>query len=70
MPLRNPVEAINSVSKVKLKADPAPYMASIARVSERCLVCHPTLAVASWKRSISAIREALNEIESIYEDAP
>ena len=65
--LRDPLEMINSASRVKLKADPRPDMLAIYCIVEVCLRHHETLALSTWTSSIRQIREALENIEDIYE---
>lgn len=65
--LRDPQEIINSSSRIKLKADPEPDMRDIAAIAARCVRFHPTLALSTWRSSIRQIREALENIEDIYE---
>ena len=67
--LRDPLEIINSSSRLKLKADPTIDMALIREVAERCIRHHPTLALSTWKATIKTIRVALEDIEDIYESA-
>lgn len=67
--LRDPVEMINSVGRLKLKADPTPAMALIHATAERCLRHHPTLALSTWRASIKAITAAIEDIDDIYESA-
>lgn len=65
--LRDPLEIINSSSRVKLKADPTPDMARIADIARVCIRHHPTLAISTWRSNIQQIREALENIEDIYD---
>lgn len=67
--LRDPLEIINSSSRVKLKADPTPDMGEIFAVAKSALRHHPTLALTTWKSSIARIRVALENMEDIYDDA-
>jgi hypothetical protein len=67
--LKTRLELINESSRVKLKADPRPDMARIRRTAEVCLRHHETLALSTWRRSIATIREALENIEDIYDSA-
>lgn len=67
--LRDPLEIINSSSRIKLKADPEPNMACIAVIAQRCVRHHPTLAMNTWRASIRDIRAALENIEDIYDSA-
>jgi hypothetical protein len=69
MKLRDPVEVINSAGRLKLPADPGPDMAAIAAIAQTCIRHHPTLALSTWKSSIRQIREALENIEDIYDKA-
>lgn len=66
--LRDPLEIINSSSRVKLKADPRPDMLAIHEISRVCLRHHETLALRTWQTSIQMIRVALENIEDIYEE--
>jgi hypothetical protein len=65
--LRDPLEMINSCSRVKLKADPVPSMGLIATCAETCIRYHPTLAMSTWRANIATIRAALEDIEDIYD---
>jgi hypothetical protein len=65
--LRDPLEIINSSSRVQLKADPVPDMARIAHIAQVCCRHHPTLALSTWKSNIGQIRAALENIEDIYD---
>jgi hypothetical protein len=65
--LRDPLEIINSSSRVKLKADPTPDMLAIKVIAESCIRHHPTLALSTWRSGIRRIREALENIEDIYD---
>lgn len=67
--LRDPLEVINSGSRLKLKADPANAMALICSASQTCLRHHPTLALSTWLSTIAAIRMALADLEDIYAEA-
>lgn len=65
--LRSRVEMWNSSSRVKLSSDPTPDMAAIATIAQSCLRYHPTLALDTWKSSLRMIREALENVEDIYD---
>jgi hypothetical protein len=67
--LRDPLEIINSSSRVKLKADPGPDMAAIAAIAQSLIRHHPTLALSTWRSGIRQIREALENVEDIYSSA-
>lgn len=69
MKLREPLDIINSSSRVKLKADPTDEMWRVRRVAENCLRHHPTLALSTWRASLAAIRTALESMEDIYDSA-
>lgn len=60
---------LNSSSRTKLKADPTPDLVVIRDAAERCLRYHPSLAVPTWTRTIKVIRDALENIEDIYDSA-
>lgn len=66
--LRDPLEIINSSSRVKLKANPEPDMAAIVAAAQSALRHHPTLALSTWLSCIAVIRRALENIEDIYDD--
>lgn len=67
--LRDPLEIINSASLVKLKADPRPDMLAIQEIARVCLRHHETLALSTWRSSLTQIRIALENIEDIYDSA-
>lgn len=67
--LRDPLEIINSASRVKLKADPRPDMIAIMEIARVCLRHHETLALSTWRSNLRQIREALENIEDIYDTA-
>jgi len=67
--LRPSVDVINSSSRLKLPADPAPDMLRISRIAEQCVRHHPTLALSTWKSSIGRIRTLLENVEDIYDKA-
>jgi len=67
--LRDPLEIINSASRVKLKADPRMDMLAIAEIAKICLRHHETLALSTWRSSLRQIRIALENMEDIYDSA-
>ena len=67
--LRSNLEIVNGSSRVQLHADPRPDMLAIQAIATTCLRHHETLALSTWRTSVSAIRAALENIEDIYEKA-